>query len=245
MPHTLLGIPTILFQDEDILVALKPANLLVHKTNFDFGEKKNLRNWIADYTGCEVHPVHRIDKPTSGVVLFSKNRALTPFLQEQFVNHTVEKKYLALTRGYTENGGIIEKPLAGSTDSDIRPCRTDYRTISRFELAQPIGRYATSRYSIVDIVPHTGRYHQIRLHFSHLRHPIIGDTRHGDLHHNKVFREQYKVSNLLLHSYWLGIRHPNGQKMEFQAVLPEYWSDLFALWDRTEILTSARSDLRL
>jgi tRNA pseudouridine65 synthase len=241
MPHTNLGIPKIIFEDNDLLVAFKPANLLVHKTNFDFGEKRNLRNWISDYLGHEVHPVHRIDKPTLGLVLFSKQKSTTNFLQEQFVNHTALKKYVALVRGFTNEGGIIEKPLSGSEGGEIRACKTVFKKLCQIEIDQPVGRYATSRYSLVDIQPHTGRYHQIRLHFSHLRNPIIGDTRHGDLHHNKTFREVYEIPNLMLHSYFLGIKHPNGQVLKINCDVPEYWGELFSKWGSTEFSSQSQT----
>lgn len=241
MPHTDLGFPKIIFDDSDLLIAYKPANLLVHKTNFDFGEKRNLRNWISDYLGYNVHPVHRIDKPTSGLVLFSKNKDTTNFLQEQFVQHTARKKYIALVRGYLPDDGIIEKPLSGSEGGATRACSTSFKKLCQIELPLQVGRYDSSRYSLVDIVPHTGRYHQIRLHFSHLRHPIVGDTRHGDLHHNKAFKEIYHTPYLMLHSYFLGIEHPNGAQMDFYSEIPEVWTDLFSKWGSDEFISRAKS----
>ena len=81
--------------------------------------------------------------------------------------------------------------------------------LATVELPIPVGRYPQARYSLVELVPHTGRLHQLRKHLAHLRHPIVGDVRHGEGRHNRLFREHLGIRRLLLHAWWLALPHPH------------------------------------
>ena len=212
-PYTLYSIPNtspmleILFQDTHLIVINKPHGLLVHRspiaTNTDTYAVQELRNQIDQH----VYPVHRLDRKTSGVLLFALKKELIPELMKQFEEHTVAKTYWAILRGYTDNEGTIDYALTndkGKTQEAI----THYKTLDRTEVPVPFGKHATSRYSLVEAKPETGRMHQLRKHFAHILHPIIGDRPHGCNKQNKLFLDQWNMGTMLLHARQLDFNHP-------------------------------------
>ncbi len=197
----------ILYQDEYLVAINKPHGLLVHRspiaTNTDTFAVQELRNQI----GLHVYPAHRLDRKTSGVLLFALDKSILPDLQLQFAEHTLEKTYWAILRGYTEDAGTIDYALTndkGKTQEAI----TNYRTIARTEIEVPFGKHLTSRYSLVEAKPITGRMHQLRKHFAHILHPIIGDRPHGCNKQNKLFLEKWQMGTMLLHAKSLQLQHP-------------------------------------
>ncbi|MFT4777890.1 MAG: tRNA pseudouridine65 synthase [Flavobacteriales bacterium] len=230
MKQTPLGKPVILFEDDLIVVVNKPCRMLIHRTPLDYYETENLRKWLAEEVGVKIDPVHRLDKPTSGAVIFAKSKEALNFIKEQFLNHTVSKKYIALVRGYTEPEGIVEKPLKAEDSEVLKEATTTYKTIQHVEVPVEVSRYPSSRYSIVEVMPKTGRYHQIRLHFAHLRHPIIGDRRHGDTKHNNMFLNDLGIEALYLHAACISFVHPNGSKMTIHAPFPSHWEKIQQHW---------------
>ena len=209
----------ILFEDDHIVAINKPHGLLVHRsaiaTNTDVYAVQELRNQL----NCHVSPVHRLDRKTSGVLLFSKNKDLVAPLQQQFASHQVEKTYLAILRGWTDDNGTIDYALTndkGKTQEAI----TRYKALERTEIAIPFGKHATSRYSLIEAKPQTGRMHQLRKHFAHILHPIIGDRPHGCNKQNKLFLEKWQMSTMLLHAQKLKFTHPlSKQTIEVKAEL--------------------------
>ncbi|RMG79163.1 MAG: hypothetical protein D6714_16810, partial [Bacteroidetes bacterium] len=197
----------ILEEDEHLIAIHKPPGILVHRTPISEDTVfvlQLLRNQIRQ----RIYPVHRLDRGTSGVLVFAKNRESAGLLAQHFQNQTVRKWYWAVIRGYVEDAGTIDYPIAPDKGKPLQSAITHYRKISQTECPFAIGRYPTARYSFVEIRPETGRFHQIRRHFAHLRHPVINDKRHGDVKHNKFFRDQLRLSRLLLHAVRLTIPHP-------------------------------------
>ncbi|WP_323755873.1 pseudouridine synthase [Roseivirga sp.] len=207
----------ILYQDEEIVAINKPNGLLVHRspiaTNTNVFAVQELRNQI----GQKVSPVHRLDRKTSGILLFALNPESLTHLQSQFENRTVHKVYHAIVRGYTEDEGIIDYPLTndkGKTQEAI----TRYKTLERTEVPVAFGKHTTSRYSLVEVYPETGRMHQIRKHFAHILHPIIGDRPHGCNKQNKLFLEKWNLTEMLLHAIEIEFEHPvSGEKIRLKA----------------------------
>ncbi len=234
MKQTPLGKPIILFEDDLLVVVNKPCRMLIHRTPLDYYETENLRRWLADEIGVKVDPVHRLDKPTSGVVIFAKSKEALNFIKAQFLEHTVIKEYRALVRGYTALSGEVDKPLKAEDSEVLKEALTVYKTLKHVEIPVEVSRYPTSRYSIVDISPKTGRYHQIRMHFAHLRHPLIGDRRHGDTKHNNMFQNDLGIEALFLHAYRISFVHPNGSKLSIHAPFPDHWMKMEKLWDWKE-----------
>ncbi len=224
VPHEF---PRILRSDEQLAWMWKPNHLLVHRTDMARYDLHNLKDWIVESTGWSyAQPINRLDRPTSGLVLVARDVEALKLVSEQFAHHTVSKTYLAVVRGWMDDEGIIEKPLPTSHNTTPKEASTTFRTLARAELPFAITRYETSRFSLVECHPNTGRFHQIRLHLKHLKHPIIGDTAHGDKPHNRWFAQNLSQPFLLLHSGELTVQHPlTGESTTVQAPLPHHWKD--------------------
>ena len=219
--HTL----NILYQDDAIVAINKPNGLLVHRTKLAADEQQHFAvQLLRDQIGQHVYPVHRLDRPTSGVLLMALSSDMARALKEQFDDRTIVKTYLAVCRGYCPLTGIIKEPLHNDRGV-LQEAETHYDRLNTIELPiQVASRYTTSRYSLVKVTPKTGRYHQIRKHFAKLRHYLIGDTKHGDLHHNRMFQEKLECHGLLLHAQSLSFRHPlDACDMELSAALPNHF----------------------
>lgn len=199
---------SILYQDEHYVAIYKPAGLLVHRTGIAYGEREFALQQLRDQIGRHVFPIHRLDRPTAGLLLFALTPAAARVASELFQQRHVRKRYLALVRGYPAQQDEIDYPLRDENRLELRSAQTQYRRLARLELPIPVDRYLTARSALVEVQPRTGRYHQIRRHFAHIRHPVIGDTSHGDRHHNRLFREHFGMHRLLLVATTLSFRHP-------------------------------------
>jgi len=227
---------TLIHRDEAIAVFNKPAGLLLHRSFIDRHEKRFALQMARDLLGQRVFPVHRLDRPTSGVLLFALNPEIASILTASFAQSAVTKGYLAIVRGITPAEGTIDHPLLEEQDKhdpyrqeDKEPqsAVTFYRRLAETELPFPVGRYRTSRYSLVEVTPRTGRRHQIRRHFKHIFHPLVGDVNYGEGRHNRFFREEFGCQRLLLHASSLVISHPvNNSQLTFDAPLDSAFSCL-------------------
>jgi tRNA pseudouridine65 synthase len=221
----------ILHLDEQIVVVSKPAGLLVHRSTLDRHETQFLVQSLRDQLGRTVTPVHRLDRPTSGAMVFALNGVACATLSDAFEFGLVRKTYLAIVRGETSPGGFVDHPLRRLTDDPgERPgapkafdaAQTRYRRLATVELPHRIDRYPTTRYSLVALEPLTGRRHQLRRHMKHLAHPIIGDTTYGKSAHNRFFEAQFGSRRLLLAATRLCFPHPaNGRAMVIDAPLSD------------------------
>lgn len=219
----------ILFEDEYLVAINKPSGLLVHRTSIAAEETVFALQMLRDQIGHHVSPVHRLDRPTSGVLLFSKDEKVLPMLKAQFADRTVQKTYLAIVRGIPAiKSDLIDHPLTSERSNKLQEARTHYTVVQEAEIPfDTTGRYPTSRYSLLELKPETGRTHQIRRHLAHLRHYIIGDKKHGDNKQNQFFEKQYGSKNLLLHAQKLQILHPiTNQDIVLEAALPEHFNHI-------------------
>jgi len=197
----------IIYQHKNLIAINKPHGLLVHKSSYVGAADVFAVQLLRDQIGQRVYPCHRIDRKTGGVLLFALNKEFDSLMQQQFAQKLVKKKYLAIVRGYTDDSGIIDYPLTnekGKTQEAI----TEYKTIERTELNIPFGSFETSRYSLVEVDLQTGRMHQIRKHFAHIMHPIIGDRPHGCNKQNKLFKDKFNMITMMLHAQELSFIHP-------------------------------------
>lgn len=219
----------IVYRDEQLIAINKPSGLLVHRSWLDSHATEFAVQTLRDQIGQQVYPVHRLDRATSGVLLFLLDKSHATDLMEQFAQQKTEKRYLAVVRGHIGAGRLdyaLKKKLDriadkyADPDSEAQPAVTHYQSIAQCELPIAVRPYPQSRYSLVELSPKTGRRHQLRRHLKHLRHPIIGDTTHGDGKHNKMFRQEFASNRLLLHAAYLAFIHPlTGQKVEIHAPL--------------------------
>jgi tRNA pseudouridine65 synthase len=235
----------ILHHDEHYVVVNKPAGLLVHRTSVDAREPRFLLQTLREQIGCRVHPIHRLDKGTSGIVVFALHAEAANRLSRAFREDRVDKHYVAVVRGYAPKQVVVDWPLRDPIDpratqrnTALRPAVTEVRRLAIAELSTAVGRYTTARYSLVACRPRSGRRHQIRRHLKHLRHPVIGDANYGDLVHNRFFRNTLGVGRLLLAATGIGFEHPYAKtELRIGAPLDECFRRLFQQlgWATTEV----------
>jgi tRNA pseudouridine65 synthase len=233
----------ILHQDEHLVVINKPSGLLVHKSPIDKGETAFALQMLRDQIGQYVYPVHRLDKPTSGILIFALTSEVARLLSEAFRANEIKKEYMAVVRGYIDYDGVIDYDLKvildkkadrdRSEDKEPQSARTHYERLKIVELPYPVSRYPVARYSLVKLTPKTRRKHQLRRHMKHILHPIVGDTKYGRTEHNNLFREKFDCHRLLLHASRIYFTHPISKKfLVIDARLDETFRGVLQLFFR-------------
>jgi tRNA pseudouridine65 synthase len=228
----------IVYQDEYLIAVNKPAGMLVHRSWLDKYETQFVMQTLRDQIGQHVFPLHRLDRPTSGVLIFALSSEIASQVMPMFAGHEMQKTYHAVVRGWIEEAAVLDYPLKEEQDKiadkfatkepEAKEAITAYRPLARVEVPFSTGRFPTSRYCLMEMQPETGRKHQLRRHMHHLSHPIIGDTTHGDGKHNRLFREHYDAKRLLLHASELSFVHPfSGDNITIKAGFDEVWLRLF------------------
>jgi tRNA pseudouridine65 synthase len=215
----------ILYHDDHYIAVNKPPNLLVHRSRLS-EDRVFLLQQLRDHIGQRLYPVHRLDRATSGVIVFGTTPEAAAALVDLFTRHQVQKSYLAIVRGYLSEQGVIDSPLQDlETNTGLQTAVTAYRNLGQTDFPHPIGkRYPSARYSLLDVTPQTGRRQQIRKHLSHIRHPILGDKQHGDVKHNSYFRDHFGLERLFLHARHLHFNHPfSGVPVHIGAALDEHF----------------------
>jgi tRNA pseudouridine65 synthase len=197
----------ILFHDDYLVAINKPHGLLVHPSPIARNAEEFALQMLRDQLNQKVFPVHRLDRKTGGVLLFALSKDVDKLMQQQFQENRVSKKYLAIVRGHTPDEEEIDYPLR-KENGTLQEAFTRYKTLARAELDVPLGNHPSSRYSLVEAKPETGRMHQLRKHFAHIYHPIIGDRTHGCNKQNKLFKERWELDTMLLHASQLLFNHP-------------------------------------
>jgi tRNA pseudouridine65 synthase len=214
----------ILYEDEDLIAINKPHGLLVHRSPMARDAEEFAIQILRDQIGEKVYPAHRLDRKTSGVLLFAKSEEINSALQKMFMEGRVDKRYLAIVRGHTPLSERIDYPLKNEKEK-IQGAITNYSTLSHFEIEIPFGKHASSRYSLIDVKPETGRMHQIRKHMAHIFHPIIGDRPHGCNKQNKLFLDNWGMKEMMLHASELNFEHPvTGNSIEIKAEVSEVFN---------------------
>ena len=209
----------ILYQDEQLVAINKPHGLLVHRTSIAEEQNDFALQILRDQIGQRVYPIHRLDRKTSGVLLFGLNPEIVKSIQQQIESQTVTKKYLAIVRGWFPDKIEVDYALTNDR-SKTQEAITHFQLLEKTELAIPFGKHQTSRYSLIEAFPKTGRQHQIRKHLNHLRHPIIGDRPHGCNKQNRLFKEKWEMNTMLLHAQEFFFTHPiSNQKIKIVADL--------------------------
>jgi tRNA pseudouridine65 synthase len=225
----------ILYEDNHLVVINKPAGLLVHRSPVDRHETRFAVQLLRDQIGKFVYPLHRLDKPTSGVLVFALDKSAATQMSEQIRGHDVSKRYLCVVRGHCPDVGRIDHALREDPDKYARGQHREepqeavslYRCLAQTEIDAAIETYPRSRYSLVEVQPITGRRHQIRRHMKHLSHPIIGDAKHGRGRHNRYFAKELDCPRLLLHAAAINLRHPvSGELLTITAPLDTVFSGL-------------------
>ena len=229
----------ILYRDDWLIAIDKPSGLLVHRSDIDRRETRFAVQLLRDQIGRRVYPAHRLDRGTSGMLLFAYDGETASKLGAQFESRAVEKTYLAVVRGHPPESGVIDHPLARRPDDyehlpanaslAAQPALTRYRRLAVAELPYAVDRYPSSRYALVELSPETGRRHQLRRHLKHLAHPIIGDSTYGKGRHNRLFQEVFSCQRMLLACTRLVLRHPtSGTPLRIDATPSEDFARVLA-----------------
>lgn len=205
----------IIYEDEKLIAINKPHGLLVHRSKIAMDAEVFALQLLRDKINKRVYPVHRIDRKTSGVLLFTKSKESHKELQYLFSTRKVIKTYTALVRGFLKDETVINYPLTEGTKTQV--AITKYKVIKKFELNVPSANFQTSRYSLLEINPETGRFHQIRKHMAHIFHPIIGDRPHGCNKQNKLWKEKFGMTTMLLHAQNLAFNYPENNPVHIEA----------------------------
>ena len=236
----------ILYQDEYLVAVNKPAGLFVHRSYMDKDEVYFALQLVRDLVGQYVYPVHRLDRPTSGVLLFALTKEVAQKMGQAFSdnegNKRIQKTYYALTRGHLLGEELIDYPLKEkldklgdkhvNPDKPAQEAQTYYHSINTASLPVALGKYDSVRYSLIKLLPQTGRRHQLRRHLSHLRHPIIGDINYGDNKQNPFFIKHFGFKRLMLIAKELAFSHPiTGEQINITVPFDEQWQQVFKRLD--------------
>lgn len=205
----------VVYECDELIAINKPHGLLVHRTPLAADADEFALQILRDQIGLRIYPVHRLDRKTSGVLLFAKSQATNSALQQLFRERKVVKSYLAIVRGFIDPSGIINYPLRNETKT--QEAQTAFTRSEKFELDIPSGKFNTSRYSSVELKPITGRHHQLRKHLAHIFHPIIGDRPHGCNKQNRIWKERFGLTEMLLHAGSLSFEFPSSNPVVIVA----------------------------
>jgi len=223
----------LLYEDADLVAVDKPPGIHVHPpedTTHRIPKHQNGLAILRDQIGAYVYPIHRIDRATSGVVLYAKNAESARNLAMQFQERKTRKEYVALVRGWIEEERFVNQTPLDDENGVLQDAWTEGEVLSRIELPIPIGKYPCARYSLIRVNIKTGRRHQIRRHLRRMGHPLIGDTIYGVGEHNRLFRDQFGCSILFLKAFGLEWTHP--RTLNLQVAYSRWngdWQQIFNL----------------
>ena len=225
----------IIFEDEHIICVNKPNNVLVHHAflSRNVADEDSLLQLIAKEFQIKVYPIHRLDRKTSGLILMAKEKDFVSKFQELFIAKEIQKIYYGIVRGHSPETKIIDSPVKGRDANVHKEALTHLKTLANITLDIPVKPYDSSRYSLVELQPKTGRMHQLRIHMNKVSTPLINDAKYGDKNHDTMYEEQFGWKNLFLHAGSLEFTHPfTEQKLVLKSSFSEDWIQLFEkfLW---------------
>jgi tRNA pseudouridine65 synthase len=219
----------VLFEDEYCLIINKPNNVLVHHSHYARNiTSKSVEELLFEQFNKQYYLVHRLDYKTSGVLMLTKEKEHIQYFQELFSTNNITKEYFAVVRGFVNEEVIINTPVKHPETKQYKEAETVCIPLFTKELAIAVHPYDKSRYSLVKLLPKTGRIHQLRIHMNKISHPIVGDYKYGDRFHNRMFETEFNCYNLFLHAKTLKFQHPfTKEKIMISAALPSDWIQLF------------------
>ncbi|MFK5959092.1 MAG: pseudouridine synthase [Lutibacter sp.] len=223
----------ILFEDDYIVIVNKPNNVLIHNSYYARNIKEpTLLNLLLKQFNQNFYPVHRLDRKTSGVLLLVKQKENVSMFQELFNSNSIEKTYLGIVRGLINTSIKIDSPVKNPDTMVYKAAETFCKPLLTKNLDIAVKPYDTSRYSLVELIPTSGRMHQLRIHMNKISHPIIGDYMYGDRFHNRMFEDEFNCHNLFLHANALKIEHPITNKIiNIESSLPNNWYTIFNIFE--------------
>jgi len=220
----------IIYQDNYCLLVTKPNNVLVHHAHHSRNkiEEESLIQLIENQFGKRYYPIHRLDRKTSGIILLASKREYVASFQALFTNNEIQKIYYGVVRGFSQDNKIINSPVKGRDALVYREAETHLNCLDKIELNIPVKPYDSSRYSLVELRPKTGRMHQLRIHMNKVSTPLINDAKYGDKNHDLMYAKQFGWKNLFLHAGSLEFIHPfTNKKLILKSSFSEDWIQLF------------------
>ena len=220
----------IIYQDNYCLLVTKPNNVLVHHAHHSRNkiEEESLIQLIENQFGKRYYPIHRLDRKTSGIILLASKREYVASFQALFTNNEIQKIYYGVVRGFSEDNKVINSPVKGRDALVYREAETHLNCLDKIELNIPVKPYDSSRYSLVELKPKTGRMHQLRIHMNKVSTPLINDAKYGDKNHDLMYAKQFGWKNLFLHAGSLEFIHPfTNKKLILKSSFSEDWVQLF------------------
>lgn len=220
----------VLYRDDSVIAVAKPSGALVHASRYAGPSRESIARDLSRQLGQSVYPVHRLDRGTSGVLLFALDAHAASQLASDFRERRIFKEYLAVVRGFAPLWARIERPLRCEETGEVQDAVTEFSRVACAEFPLPIDHYPATRISLVRVRPLSGRMHQIRRHLRGLGHPILGDSQHGDGPINRFGREHLNAKRLLLHAWRLRVAHP--RSAEWLLIEAEPPAELAAIFAR-------------
>lgn len=220
----------IIFEDQYSICVNKPNNVLVHHAHHsrNVADEKSLLQLLGEQIGGKFYPIHRLDRKTSGIILLAKETKFVSKFQELFTENKIQKIYYGIVRGHSPETKIINSPVKGRDGKEHKEALTHLKTLENVTLDIPVKPYDSSRYSLVEMKPKTGRMHQLRVHMNKISHPLIGDTKYGDKNHDLMFDQNFGCKNMFLHAGCLEFIHPfSEEKLVLNATFPTDWKGIF------------------
>ena len=220
----------IIYQDNYCLLVTKPNNVLVHHAHHSRNkiEEESLIQLIENQFGKRYYPIHRLDRKTSGIILLASKREYVASFQALFTNNEIQKIYYGVVRGFSQDNKVINSPVKGRDALVYREAETHLNCLDKIELNIPVKPYDSSRYSLVELKPKTGRMHQLRIHMNKVSTPLINDAKYGDKNHDLMYAKEFGWKNLFLHAGSLEFIHPfTNKKLILKSSFSEDWIQLF------------------
>ena len=226
---------SIVYEDNNLLIVNKPRGLLLQQDGNN--EHESLDKIVSDYLKAVAMPAHRLDKDTSGLCVFAKNKKIADELGKIFNDHTqIEKHYITLVSGVIENDGMIDAPLRKSFERKkmvVAPLKSGAKSaITKYHVLEQY-----KDYTLLDVQLLTGRTHQIRAHMSYIRHHVVGDIKYGDYKVNNIFKREFGFENQFLHAFklkFLDLKGPLNylKNKEFSCNLPPELEEILKKLDK-------------
>ncbi len=219
----------ILFQNDHFVAINKPNGLLVHRSSIAVEAEEFALQQTSKLVGKKLYPVHRLDRPTSGVLLFACHSTAARELHAALVGEETRKQYVALVRGWMIDDVDLDYPVFTEKRKKVE-ARTQFIATRYFHLNKPVGPYPSARFTEVEAILHSGRWHQIRQHLAHLRHYIINDRVHGCRHNNRLFAEELNINPLFLHAERILFNTDVlGAPPVIEAPRPDHWQQFIRM----------------
>ena len=219
----------IIFEDSSIIVVNKPNNVLIHNSYYARNIKETtLLELLKEQLNQSFYPIHRLDRKTSGVLVLAKQKENVGIFQDLFNSKEIQKNYLGIVRGFFNEARLINSPVKNADTKIYKDAETRCEPLATTLCNIAVHPYKNSRYSLVKLIPSTGRMHQLRIHMNKISHPIIGDYKYGDRFHNRMFETEFNCANLYLHAYSIEFKHPfTAIDLNIKAELPNDWNIIF------------------